>query len=136
MHTQLILYTNSIKIKSLDLIHPLSQSCHLSYTHSLVYSTIHSHIHFTRSLSIRLFTHSPIRRLSQSITFTFTPSFNQSQVRSRPSSVSHAFIHSFRLLTYTDLLYLSFVSTRSSSHSINYSKEKNAETVFESVANE
>lgn len=94
MHTQLILFTNSIKIHSLDLTHLLSQSCHRSYTHSLVHSAIHSQIHFTRSLSIPLFTHSPIHRLSQSITFTFTQSFNQSQVRSRPSSVSHAFIHS------------------------------------------
>ena len=98
MHTQLILFTNSIKIQSLDLIHPLSQSCHCSYTHSLVHSAIHSQIHVTRSLSIRLFTHSlthsPIHRLPQYITFTFTQSFNQSQVLSRPSSVSRALIHS------------------------------------------
>jgi len=94
MHTQLILFTNSFKIQSLDLIHPLSQSCHRSNIHILVHSAIHSQIHFTRSLSIRLFTHPPIHRLSQSITFALTQLFNQSQVRSRPSSVSHAFIHS------------------------------------------
>jgi len=67
-HTQLILFTNSIKIQLLDLIHPLSESCHRSYTHSLVHSAIHSQIHFTGNLSIRLCTQSLANSQTRSVT--------------------------------------------------------------------
>jgi hypothetical protein len=80
VHTQWSVFTNSTKIQSLDLIHPSSQSCHRSYTHSIVHSALHSQIHFTSSLSIRSLNHSLIHRLAQSLTFTCIHSFNRSQV--------------------------------------------------------
>lgn len=109
-HAYTILFTNSIKIQSLDLIHPLS---HRAIVHTLTISYTHLFTHkFTPPEAYQFvcaLNQSSIHRLAQSFTFIFTQSFNQSQVRSRPSSIGHAIIHSFSLLTHTDLVYLSFV---------------------------
>ena len=109
MHTQLILFTNSNKIQSLDLIHPLSQSCQRSYTHNLVHSAIRSQIHFTRSLSIRLSTQSLINSQTRSVTDIHIYSVIQSVAGSFKAFFNWSRIHSFSLLTHTDLVYLSFV---------------------------
>jgi hypothetical protein len=97
MYTQLILFTNSIKIKLLDLIHSVSQWCHRSHTLTVSYTQLFTH-KLTSSEAYQFvcsLTHQFTDFLGLSHSHLLSHSISRRFVHGRLQLVTHSSIHSF-----------------------------------------